>query len=111
MNNKNANEELAQRALDNDSPFVKAVTELASKQKVVASENIYARNGIKLVNKGTNLSRRFYDRLVAHKLLKPIEQSLVATEAPDAKTLVTLAHAECRRIPSLVPLLTRQYKG
>ena len=86
-------------------PFVKAVTELASKQKVVASENIYARNGIKLVNKGTNLSGRFYDRLVAHKLLKPIEQSLVATEAPDAKTLVTLAHAECRRIPSLVPLM------
>lgn len=97
--------QFARQVLDDASPFVKAVTELAERQEIVASENIYARNGMKLVSKGANLSGRFYDRLVAHKLLKPIEQSLVACKAPDAKRLVSLAYDECRRIPSLAPLM------
>lgn len=100
-------ERFARQVLDDSSPFVKAVTDLAERQAVVASENIYARNGMKLVSKGANLSGRFYDRLVAHKLLKPIEHSLVACDAPDAKRLVSLAYDECRRIPSLAPLLER----
>lgn len=102
---ENDSERLAQRLLNDDTQFVKAVTSLADRQEVVASENIYASNGMKLLNKGAYLSGHFYDHLVAHKLLKPIGQSLVASQAPCANTLVTLAHAECRRIPSLVPLM------
>ena len=98
-------DELARQAVGESSLFVKAVTALADTHEVVASEDIYARGGTKLVSRGTRLSGQFYDRLVAHKLLKPIEQSLSVSDALDASKLVSLMHAEARRVPSLAPLL------
>lgn len=101
----NEHDELARQAVGESSLFVKAVTQLADTQEVVASEDIYARGGIKLVSRDTRLSGQFYDRLVAHKLLKPIEQSVSVGDALDARKLVSLMHEEARRVPSLAPLL------
>ena len=85
--------------------FLRAVTQLADKREVVASEDVFSLSGIKLVSCGTKLTGKFYDRLVAHKLLKPIEQSLTLTDTLDAATLVKLAYEEARRIPSLALML------
>ena len=98
-------DELARQAVGENAVFVKAVTELADTHEVLASEDIYASSGMKLVSRGTRLSGQFYDRLVAHKLLKPIEQSLSVTDALDTTKLVSLMHEEARRVPSLAPLL------
>lgn len=93
--------QVAQELLENDTHFVKAVTEVADQREVVASEDIYARNGMKLVSSGTRLSGKFYDRLVAHKLLKPIEQSLRMEESIDPPGLVALMLAQLDSIPAL----------
>lgn len=98
-------EQLAQQLLEENSHFVKAVTDVAEQREVVASEDIYARNGMKLVSSGTRLTGKFYERLIEHKLLKPIEQSLSMADTLDCARLVSLAHDEARRIPSLAPLL------
>ena len=98
-------DELAQKAVGENQPFIKAVTELSDKREVLASEDIYASNGMKLVNRGTRLTGGFYDRLVAHKLLKPIEQSLRIEDPLDSSKLVILAHEEAHRVPSLEALL------
>jgi len=98
-------EQLAQQLLEENSHFVKAVTDVAEQREVVASEDIYASNGMKLVSSGTRLTGKFYERLIEHKLLKPIEQSLSMADTLDCARLVSLAHDEARRIPSLAPLL------
>lgn len=82
--------------------FVKEVTDLGNKREIIASEDIFASSGMKLVSKGSRLSSSFHDRLVAHKLLKPIEQSLSIDNPLDAKEIIALTHATARRIPSLV---------
>lgn len=98
-------DELARQTVGESALFVKAVTELADTHEVVASEDIYASSGMKLVSRGTRLSGQFYDRLVIHKLLKPIEQSLSVGDALNTTQLVTLMRDDAVRVPSLIPLL------
>lgn len=96
---------LAAETIADPRAFIRAVTDCAEHREIVASEDIFARGGMKLVNRGTRLSGHFHERLVAHKLLKPIEQTIAVADAPDARSMIALAHAEASRIPSLQPLL------
>jgi HD-GYP domain-containing protein (c-di-GMP phosphodiesterase class II) len=98
-------EALAQQAMGEDASFVRALTALADKREVLAHEDIFAHGGMKLVSRGTRLSGTFYDRLIAHKLLKPIEYSLGVADALDVVTIISLAHDKARLIPSLLPRL------
>ena len=104
---ENEHDKFAREAFVENKYFIKAVTEFADAREVVASEDIYSKNGIKLVRNGTRLSGGFYDRLVAHKLLKPIEHSLSVTDPIDSAKLINLAYAAARRVPSLVPRLAQ----
>lgn len=107
MNNQGhqSHRALAQQLLDAPSPFLRALTTVADRRDVVASDDIFARGGIKLVNRGTALSGAFYERLTAHKLLKPIEETVAIADAPDAARIISLAHEAAGQIPSLQPLL------
>ena len=98
-------EALARQAIGDCPLFIKAVTTLADKREVLASEDIYASGGMKLVSRGTRLSGSFYDHLVAHKLLKPIEQSLNVADALNSRKLVSLVHEKAHLVPSLKPLI------
>ena len=93
--------ELARQSLDQPSHFIRALTDLAEQREVVATKDIYAKSGIKLVSRGARLSGRFYDRLIAHKLLKPIEESIAVARMPDSSHLVAQALAEIARLPAL----------
>jgi HD-GYP domain-containing protein (c-di-GMP phosphodiesterase class II) len=95
----------AQQLLGDSAVFIKSVTELADKREVVASEDIFSRGRVKLVSRGTRLSGGFYERLIAHKLLKPIEQSVEIADLQGVSRIVALAHDEVRQIPSLQVLL------
>ncbi|MBL8416080.1 MAG: HD domain-containing protein [Propionivibrio sp.] len=97
--------QLAQQLHEENKHFVKAVTDIAEQREVVAREDIYARNGMKLVSSGTRLTGKSYERLIAHKLLKPIEQSLSMADTLDCARLVSLCFEETRLVPSLAPLL------
>ncbi len=98
-------QQLAQQLLEENTHFLKAVTNVAEQREVVASEDIYATSGIKLVSSGTRLTGKFYERLIEHKLLKPIEQSLSMADSLDCARLVSLGYEEARQVPSLAPLL------
>jgi len=102
---KNEHDALARKTLGEGTQFLRAVTQLADKREVVASEDIYSQNGIKLLSSGTQLTGKFYDRLVAHKLLKPIEHSLALADALDSAKLVVLAYEEARQVPSLAQMM------
>ena len=95
----------AQQLLGDSAVFIKAVTDLADKREVVASEDIFSRGQVKLVSRGTRLSGGFYERLIAHKLLKPIEQSVEIADLQGASRIVALANDEVGQIPSLNVLL------
>ncbi len=101
----NAQDQLATRILCDSRLFIKQVTDLARTRKIVAGEDIYSSSGMKLISQGTRLTSNFHDHLVAHKLRKPIEQSLNIDKPLDAKALIHLAHDEAHRVPSLEPLL------
>lgn len=96
---------LARTTLGEGKHLLRAVTKLADRREIVAIEDIFSQTGIKLVSRGTPLTGKFYDRLIAHKLLKPIEQSLALTDAMDEAKLLALVYEEARRVPSLAPML------
>lgn len=95
----------AREVLGDSTAFIKAVTDLADKREVLASDDIFSRGRIKLVSRGTRLSGGFYERLTAHKLLKPIEQSVEVADLQDWSRIVALARDEVGKIASLRGLL------
>ena len=95
----------ARQVLGDSTAFIKAVTDLADKREVRASDDIFSSGRVKLVSRGTKLSGGFYERLTAHKLLKPIEQSVEVADLQGLSRIVALAHDELRQTPSLQALL------
>jgi hypothetical protein len=76
----------------NPDYFTKAVTELGEKRPVVTTEAIFNDRGVKILEKGVAVNASLYDRLIAHKLPVPIEQSVSST--PTITGPVLRAHAE-----------------
>ena len=95
----------AQQVLGDSAVFIKVVTDLADKREVLASDDIFSSGRVKLVSPGTRLSGGFYERLMAHKLLKPIEQSVEVADLRVLSRIVEQAHDEVRQIPSFQALL------
>lgn len=50
----------------------------AERQELQASEDIIAGNGMKLLAKGARIDAAIRDRLLDHKLTKPLEECVVA---------------------------------
>lgn len=67
--------------------YLRAVTELGDTHRIIASQDIYSRSGVKLVATGVHITGKLYDRLVNHVLLKPIDMSLSSEEAIDVETI------------------------
>lgn len=99
-------EQLARKALDEDTHYVSSIAHLATVSPVVASEDIYAVNGVKLIAKGFAIDSGLRERIVNHVLLKPIDHSL---EVKDGVGGTLLAH-EIDRLVGDAPQL-RQLLG
>lgn len=76
-------------AADQNPHYVRSVTEAGEKQEVVAHEDIYAANGMKLLAKGARVDRSKWERLTEHKLAAPLDMLLVASNAIDQNALST----------------------
>ena len=59
-----------------DEHYIDSVTALGDSHEVVASQAVFTRNGIKLIDKGARINSAFREKLVQHKLLPPIDQCL-----------------------------------
>ena len=99
--------QLAQHAIDSGEHYVEAVANLAERKTVVSVEDILASNGTKLIPRGTRLDGRLRERLLRHKLLKPLDRSLVAGESVSAASLAQEAATLVKTIPYLRQLATR----
>jgi HD-GYP domain-containing protein (c-di-GMP phosphodiesterase class II) len=107
MANKSEAQPLAEarQILGDSAVFIKAVTDLADKREVLASDDIFSSGRVKLVSRGTKLSGGFYQRLTAHKLLKPIEHSVEIADLQGLSRIVALGLEAVEEIPSLQALL------
>lgn len=79
--------------------FMGAVVDLSDKQEVVLSEDVYSKSGVKLLAKGAKVSSATYDRVVNHKLSKPIESCLVTAEQPSGNYLACIAEDAMQAYP------------
>jgi HD-GYP domain-containing protein (c-di-GMP phosphodiesterase class II) len=74
-----------------ESVYIAQVAELGESREVIATEDVRALNGTKLLARGARIDRAALDRLLRHKLLKPIDYTTSVKDAVDQATLVTVA--------------------
>ena len=70
-------------ALSNDAHYLRAVTQMADSQVVVAESAIYSEGGIKLLDKGVRIDSRLYERLIQHRLAGEVDDQLTTSDAVD----------------------------
>jgi hypothetical protein len=71
--------------------YLDRIVAVADRSGVEATEDIVAGNGMKLVAKGGRIDARVRDRLLAHKLLKPLASMLRVVDAAGAMRLDMVA--------------------
>ncbi|MCB1873959.1 MAG: HD domain-containing protein [Gammaproteobacteria bacterium] len=76
-----------------ESLYIKNIAELGETEEVTVSDDVHAENGMKLLAKGTRINRSVLNRLLRHKLVKPIDQTTMINDAINRETLVTAAGA------------------
>lgn len=85
--------------------YLDRVIDLSTIKDVEASEDIYAANGMKLVAKGGRMSANMQDRLIVHKLKKPLESSLQVADGINSEHLARVAEQVLDENPELHPLI------
>ncbi len=63
-----------------DEHYIASVTALGDTHEVVATQAVFTRNGIKLIERGARINSAFREKLVRHKLLPPIDQCLAVAD-------------------------------
>jgi HD-GYP domain-containing protein (c-di-GMP phosphodiesterase class II) len=96
---------MARHSLEDDLYYVTSITNMADRKDVVASEDIYAFNGHKLVSKSTVIRSELSDGLLKHKLLKPIDQSLIVKCGVTAESLAREAALITEKYPRMQQLV------
>lgn len=79
-------------AIASENPhYLEAVAAFARDQPMVAQEDIYGNNGLKLVAKGSQVSQQQFARLAQHRLSVPLDQALASTRQLNAASLAIAA--------------------
>ncbi|KAA3629582.1 MAG: HD domain-containing protein [Proteobacteria bacterium] len=99
-----AMEKLAE-TLPDDAHYVRQVTALGDRRTVMASEHIENADGMRLVRAGASINRELYDKLVRHKLLKPLDSSLNVDNPVTVTTLLHEAKSLLDREPCLAQII------
>lgn len=79
--------------------FTQAVAQMGEQHDVVASRAIFNAQGIKIVDKGVSINLGLYDRLMQHKLVAPIEDSVVSVDGVNGDALKRAAAAIMDELP------------
>lgn len=85
--------------------YLDKVMDLSQAKEVEASEDIYAANGMKLIAKGARLSSEMQERLILHRLKKPLETSISVNDGVDMKEIVEEAQRLTDEVRPLRSLL------
>lgn len=79
--------------------FLHAVADLAMQQPVTTSQPIFNAQGIKLLEGGVRVDQGLYDRLVSHRLSRPLDECVDADSSVDARVLREAALAALAQWP------------
>ena len=71
----------------NNSHLTRAIVELGELRPVVAKQAIFNNQGIKILDQGAAIHAGLYERLTAHNLSRPIEESVTADGLVDGRAL------------------------
>jgi HD-GYP domain-containing protein (c-di-GMP phosphodiesterase class II) len=74
--------------------YLDKVMDLAEEKDVAATEDIFDARGIKLIAKGAKISRGLQEKLILHKLRKPLESSIAVEGGVNIDVIV----AEAKKI-------------
>lgn len=84
--------------------YLDRVVSLSNHAPILASEDIYSANGAKLLAKGARISHETQERLILHKLRRPLEVSLVVSDSITPDWLAQAADRVIEEAPELRPL-------
>ncbi len=104
-------ESLLRSAAEQDGPsginphFVDHMVESAGLHEMRASEDIVAGNGVMLLAKGARIDAGMRERLLQHKLVRPLEQCVSMADGVGAERLLELADGLLERHPLLQALI------
>ena len=88
-------------AVEVNHHYLDRVVALSEDSGVEASEDIIARNGMKLLAKGAKIDARARDRLLEYKLNKPLESMMRVVEGVGSRKIDRIAEALLDRHPLL----------
>lgn len=81
--------------------YLERAIDLGERYEVCASEDIYDANGMKLLAKGATLTSAMQERLIRHKLHKPLETSLTVVDGVTIDVVVETARQLFDELPPL----------
>lgn len=82
--------------------YLDKVMDLADEMEVEATEDIFDARGMKLIAKGAKISRGLQEKLILHKLKKPLESSIAVEGGVNPNTILN----EAQRIAETVEPVT-----
>ena len=83
-------EALAESQL-NDKHYLQSVTHLGDTRPIVANREVYTSTGMKLIGAGMRIDSSLYERLLQHRLVPPLDQSLTTEDAVNGASLAEQA--------------------
>ncbi len=85
--------------------FLRHLVSLAEDEEVKATEDVFSASGVKLIGKGTRISESLYERIVSHKLIRPLESSISIGDPVTPQALHVTAETLLDSSPSLARLV------
>lgn len=87
-----------------ESHYVNHLTEVSKTNKVVLTEDVYNQRGLLVVKKGAEVDKSVAQKIVKHKLLKPLDQSIALTSILNQRTTLEFftRHIEQMQISDIV---------
>ncbi|WP_117318203.1 HD-GYP domain-containing protein [Chromatocurvus halotolerans] len=91
--------------------YLKHVTEVGDRRAITATEDICSTSGVKLLAAGYQVNSSLLDKLLRHKLLKPIDHSCVVENAIDSAYLVSRARELLNEQKEFAALIEQETTG
>lgn len=82
-----------------DDHYAEHLAELNESQDVISSEDIVNEQGVLLCKKGMKINKKTAERLIQHKLTKPIEDSVLLSNSIDSQYLLDKMQVFLDRYP------------
>lgn len=96
-----------QGEVNTNPEYLRCVAQTASETAMIAQQDIYATNGMKLLSAGSRVEPGWWEKLAQHKLATPVESALVATEMLDAVWLAQDVDQMLATEPVVMALINR----